>query len=204
MYVQQRDSADYIRIVSEPDSGSTLYNVFEFYPNGTKKLSGKSSTIDPQKYEGVCVRYYKNGKRQSVVNYKGNDIIGDEYEFYPNGKLYIAKKYPDTVKADHDGSYLITAENDSLGTALVTDGNGYYKGYDNKFKNIVEEGNIKNGRNDGAWRGTNEGLHVHFTETYNNGKLLDGVSIGEHNDTVRYKVRGIEPQYKGVSNIPSR
>ncbi len=59
MYVQQRDSADYIRVVSEPDSGSTLYNVFEFYPNGVKKLTGKSSTIDPQKYEGACIRYYK-------------------------------------------------------------------------------------------------------------------------------------------------
>src|ERR1700754_4959943 len=111
-YVQQRDSADYIRVVSQPDSGFTLYNVFEFSPNGTKKLSGKSSTIDPQKYEGACVRYYKNGKRQSVTNYKGNDIIGDEFEFYPNGKLYIAKKYPDMVKANYDGSYLITAEND--------------------------------------------------------------------------------------------
>jgi TonB family protein len=197
MYVQQRDSADYIRVVSEPDSGSTLYTVFEFYPNGVKKLTGKSSTIDPQKYEGACIRYYKNGKKQSIINYKGNNVIGDEYEYYPNGKPYMVKKYPDSVKAGNDGSFLITAEYDSLGTALVTDGNGYYRGYDNKFKNVVEEGNVKNGQYVGAWKGTDEGLHVYFTETYDNGKLLNGVSIGEHSDTVRYKVRGIEPQYKG-------
>jgi len=197
MYVQQRDSADYVRVVSEPDSGSTFYNVFEFYPNGVKKLTGKSSAIDPQKYEGACIRYYKNGKKQSVINYKGNNIIGEEYEYYPNGKPYMIKKYPDSVKADNDGSFLITAEYDSLGTALVTDGNGYYKSYDNKFKSIVEEGNIKNGRNDGQWKGINEGLHIRFSETYDNGKFLGGISVGEHNDTVKYKVRGTEPQYKG-------
>jgi hypothetical protein len=32
-YVSTRDSADYIRAVTEPDSGSTLYNVAEFYLN---------------------------------------------------------------------------------------------------------------------------------------------------------------------------
>lgn len=197
IYVQQRDSADYIRIVSEPDSGSTLYNVFEFYPNGIKKLTGKSSAIDPQRYEGLCIRYYKNGKKQSIINYKGNNIIGDEYEYYPNGKLYMEKKYPDTVGKNYDGNFLITAEYDSLGTALINNGNGYYKGYDNKFKNVVEEGNVKNGRYDGAWKGTDEGLHIHFMETYDNGKLLDGESIGEYNDTVKYKLRQIEPQYKG-------
>lgn len=197
MYVQQRDSADYIRVVSEPDSGSTFYNVFESYPNGVKKLTGKSSVIDPPRYEGVCVRYYKNGKKQSVINYKDNNIVGDEYEFYPNGKLYVAKKYPDTVSANHGNHYLLTAENDSLGNALVTDGNGYYKDYDSKFKNIVEEGNIKNGKSDGQWKGVDEGLHITFIEKYDNGKLLSGISIGEHNDTVKYTVRGVVPQYKG-------
>jgi len=197
MYVQQRDSADYIRVVSEPDSGSTFYNVFEFYPNGVKKLTGKSSVIDPPRYEGVCIRYYKNGKRQSVINYKDNNIIGDEYEFYPNGKLYIAKKYPDTVSSNHADHYLLTAENDSLGNALVTEGNGYYKDYDSKFKHIVEEGNIRNGKCDGQWKGIDEGLHIAFIEQYDNGKLLSGISIGEHNDTVKYTMRGVEPQYKG-------
>jgi len=46
-YVVTRDSADYIRIVSEPDSGSALYNVAEGYLSGKRKLTGKSSAIDP-------------------------------------------------------------------------------------------------------------------------------------------------------------
>ena len=29
-YVSIRDSADYVRIVREPDSASVMYNVFEF------------------------------------------------------------------------------------------------------------------------------------------------------------------------------
>lgn len=36
-YVPSRDSADYLRIVEEPDSGSKLYNVSEYYLNGKKK-----------------------------------------------------------------------------------------------------------------------------------------------------------------------
>jgi TonB family protein len=196
-YVQQRDSADYICVVSEPDSGAVLYNVFEFYPNGKTKLTGRSSTIDPQTYEGICVRYFRNGKRQSVTNYKKGKIIGTVYEFYPNGKPYYIRKYADTFKTDYNGSYLITAEYDSLGTALITDSNGYYKGYDDEFKNVVEEGNIKNGRNDGQWKGMDEGLHIRFIETYDKGKFMGGISIGDHNDTVKYKAREVEPQYKG-------
>src|SRR5882757_10175817 len=69
-YTFQRDSADYFRLVSEPDSGSALYNVSELYKNGNKKLIGKSSTIDPPRYEGSCVTFYGNGKRKSLCNYK--------------------------------------------------------------------------------------------------------------------------------------
>jgi hypothetical protein len=69
-YVSQRDSADYIRIVREPDSASVLYNVFEFYLNGTQKLLGKSKTIDPPRYEGQCLEYYANGTKESITNYQ--------------------------------------------------------------------------------------------------------------------------------------
>lgn len=195
--VQERDSADYIAVISEPDSGTVFYNVFEFYPNGKARLTGKSSTIDPETFEGVCVRYFKNGKRQSVTNYKSGKIIGTVYEFYPNGKPYYTRKYDDSLTAGYKGYYLITAEYDSLGTPLVTDGNGYYKGYDTKFKNVVEEGTLKNGHNDGQWKGMDEGLHIRFIETYDKGRFLGGISIGEQNDTVKYSERKVEPQYKG-------
>ncbi|WP_183575457.1 TonB family protein [Mucilaginibacter sp. X5P1] len=198
-YVKIRDSADYIRIVREPDSASVLYNVFEYYPNGHGKLIGKSSVIDPPKFEGTCIRYYANGGKQLVSNYKGGQLIGDEYEFYPNGKPYKAGKYTEDINhntAIHN--YQITAEYDSLGTALVTDGNGYYKGYDDKFKMIIEDGNLKNGKRDGEWKGKNSALNISYVETYDNGNLVSGISTGKNGDIVKYsKTRDVEPTYKG-------
>ena len=78
-YVDNRDSADYFRVVREPDSASVLYNVFEFYKDTKKKLIGKSTTIDPPKFEGQCVRFYKSGAKQSITNYKNGLAVGDKY-----------------------------------------------------------------------------------------------------------------------------
>jgi hypothetical protein len=154
-YVDVRDSADYIRIVREPDSTSTLYNIFEFYLNGAKKLTGKSSKINPPQYQGVCVTYYANGCRESVVNYKNGSRAGEDMEFYPNGRLYTEFTYPEGNK-DYsplfDG-YLIKTNTDSLGTPQVTNGNGYYRGFDEKFKYVKEEGPVKDGKRDGQWKG---------------------------------------------------
>ena len=198
-YVKQRDSADYIRVVREPDSASNLYNVFEFYPNGASKLEGKSSAINPPAYEGACAKFYPNGKRQSVLTYKAGKLVGNAYEFYPNGKLYVVKKFPDVANADDDmqDSYQITAENDSLGTVLIADGNGYFKAYNDKFTAVVEEGNVKNGKRDGNWKGSDPGQGITYSETYEDGKFLSGTSIGKNGDSIKYNVRDVEPQFKG-------
>src|SRR6201996_6216821 len=81
-YVNDRDSADYIRIVREPDSASTLYNVLEFYPNGKKKLIGKSSRIDPPNYQGTCMTFDKNGRKKEIQNFKNNLPAGMQYEYF--------------------------------------------------------------------------------------------------------------------------
>jgi len=200
-YVDVRDSADYIRIVREPDSASTLYNVFEFYLNGTQKLTGKSIAIDPPKFEGPCVTYYTNGNRQSVINYKKGVKTGSDLEFYPNGKIYLETIYPEDDHARDSqfrDSYSIQSNSDSLGNATVTNGNGYYKGYNDKFTYIEEEGNIKNGKRDGKWKGEYKKTHVTFTESYDNGKLLTGSAITEDGKTSTYSgTRGVPPEFKG-------
>jgi TonB family protein len=200
-YVQNRDSADYIRVVREPDSSAiTLYNVLEYYPNGREKLIGKSSAIDPPKFEGVCVGYYANGNKQFVYNYKAGRLVGDENDYYPNGTVYITKRYSEiaNIYTDAIHDYEIVAEYDSTGTQLVKDGTGYYKGYDGKFKLVIEEGNLKDTRREGEWKGKDIGLGITYSETYDNGNLVSGVSVGKNGDTVRYnKARGVEPSYKG-------
>lgn len=201
-YVDTRDSADYIRVVREPDSASTLYNVFEFYKDGKRKMIGKSSKIDPPRLEGQCLNFYANGFKQSVATYTDNQLTGLEIVFYPNGKADIVNEYPDSgnIYNTINNNFLIKANYDSLGKVLVENGNGYYKAYDDKFKYIKEEGPVKDGMRDSIWKGISKDfeLELTFTEIYNKGKLVSGTAISQDGQTSTYiKARGVPPQFKG-------
>jgi TonB family protein len=202
-YVTVRDSADFIRIVREPDQGTALYNVFDYYLNGKTKRIGKSQTIEPLKMDGQCINYYKNGNRKILSDYKNGSIVGDEYTFYPNGKVYLLKEYPETPDAKWHGdkSYLIKMCNDSLGTTLVKDGNGHYVGYNDTFTEIVEQGAIKNGKRDSLWKGNFKVNHTTFQENYDNGALISGTATFEDGQTSTYtKSREVAPEFKGGVN----
>jgi TonB family protein len=197
-YVQIRDSADYIRILSEPDSGSTFFNIKEIYSDG-KKLIGKASVTEPIKFEGQCTTYYENGNKQSIHNYKGGLSVGQQLEFYPNGKPFLVKEFPDNIYFGHDeDDYLIVAEYDSLGTTLIKNGNGHYQGFNSNFTAVIEQGNIKIGIRNGQWQGRDETLKLNYTEVYNGGLLISGISVGKTGDTVKYsQARVVQPQFKG-------
>jgi len=199
-YVILRDSADYMRVVTEPDSGSVLFNVLEYYLDGKKKLIGKSYKITPPLFEGQCSEFYKNGSRKCLTNYKNGLEVGNQYKFYPNGKVYLVKEYPENGDQYNDinNNYLIKAEYDSLGSALFEDGNGYYKEYDDNFKGIVDEGNVKNGKREGVWKGNYQRLKLALTETYSDGALIQGTATSDDGKTTSYtKTRGTPPQFKG-------
>lgn len=200
-YLPGKDSADYIRVVRQTDSTSALYDVLEYYPNTTRKLAGKSSRVNPPYYQGICITYYNNGKKEQVLNYQDNMLAGMQYSYYPNGQLYTSTDYgkPNQRKyLEKDAAFLYKDEYDSLGNVWVKDGIGYYRRYDSKFKRIIEEGVVKNGKPDGRWKGVDQGMKLRYVETYVDGKLASGISIGEKGDTVTYeKERHIPPHYKG-------
>jgi TonB family protein len=189
------DSADYIRIVSEPDSGSALFNVKEYYRLSKKiKSVGKSSRIDPPMYEGQYIAFYESGKREVTETYKNGVKIGLNCGFFPNGKLYMVKKYPEVIKENsvYLNEFSVIASYDSLGKALVVDSNGYCIEYKDDFKKVAAEGTILNGKKDGVWKGDAPG-HILFTEKYNNGTLVSGTST----DTL-----GLTMNYEGASSVP--
>ncbi|HEY4324488.1 MAG TPA: TonB family protein [Mucilaginibacter sp.] len=199
-YVDLKDSADYVRVVREPDSASVLYNVFEFYLDGKKKLIGKSSVIDPPKFEGQCVEYYKNGSQKALGNFKDGLMVGLSYEFYTNGKLYIIREYPDNkdLYNDLNDNFLIKASYDSLGTVRVENGVGYYSGYDADFKYINEEGKVKNGKRDSVWKGYYKNVETTFIETYKDGILIIGTGVDKDGKSTSYtKARSAPPEFKG-------
>jgi TonB family protein len=199
-YVTDRDSADYFRIISEPDSGSISYNVGEYYKDGKRKLLGKSLSVDPLVLEGTCVTFYHSGNRQNTANYKKGLRVGEEFEFYPNGKLYLVKEYPDNKDRYNDitYNYLVKTNYDSLGVAIVENGNGYYQGYDDKFSVIEEVGSIKDGKRDGMWKGNIKKEILSFIETYMNGELINGSATFDDGTSTSYnKTRGVPPKFKG-------
>ena len=193
--VKLRDSADYLRIVKEPEPGSELYVVNEHYLDGTTKSIGLSSKIDPPVYEGQYISYYKNGKKSMVANYKKGKLVDTTYQYYPNGNLYTIIGY--AVASDGKTSRYIKCVKDSAGKDLVTDGTGQCGFYDTDFKRITESGSIRNGLYEGVWNGREGKDGATYKETYVAGTMVSGERTDKDGSTYTYTQAYIKPQFKG-------
>jgi TonB family protein len=194
-YVGSIDHADYIRIVSVPDSGSALYNLKELYKGGTVKLIGKCTDLLGEHPEGSVIGYFENGKRRFIKKYK-DEALAESYEYYPNSKLYINKLYHTTYKLG-SWNYDVKMCYNSLGNAIVTDGTGEMRVYNPEFTELQEIGMLKNGKRIGTWTGQYSEKNIQFTEVYgDDGKLLSGTGIMSR-DTAIYTDRLIAPLFPG-------
>lgn len=198
-----RDSSDYMLIISEPDSGSILFNAAEFYKNGNRKFIGKSSKSEYLSCEGQCISFFPNGNKKSVENFKEGEHIGLSYYFYPNGKIYNSKEFfprdpnDNSISGDIEFEYLIKDCIDSTGKVLVTNGQGFYIGYSDDFKYIEEKGPVKDGKRDSVWTGTENDRKIKFTEQYAKGSMVSGEAIDSTGGVYHYTKRILPPQYKG-------
>lgn len=203
--VKLKDSADFIRIVREPDSGTVLYNVLEYYLNGNTKLIGKSSAVEPVKLEGTVISYYPNKKKKCVANYQKGKLSGFVYDYFPNGKLYRSVEYqPEGREFNNlaNAHFLTSAETvqavyDSTGVKLVENGNGHYPIFDADYNQILEDGNVKNGKRNGTWKGFSNQGKILFTEEWADGKFVKGVRTDDKSDTIKYTVKEALPTYEG-------
>lgn len=202
-YVAVVDSADYVRIVSEPDSGSTLYNVDEYYKNGKRKLLGKTSKIEYLSLEGQSLSFYPDGNKRSVETSKAGKLNGPCYYFYPNGKIYCIKDFfeekanGNPVGGDNDVNYRLTDCLDSAGKVLAINGNGHYVGYDSKFKYIEEEGPVKDGLRDSIWTGADHSLKLQMVEQYDRGQMISGTSTDSTGVKHSYKAQFVSAGFAG-------
>jgi TonB family protein len=203
-YTNVRDSAEYIREISEPDSGSTFFNVSERYKNGKQKFLGKSSKREYIRAEGKCIIYFPSGITRSIENYKDNNQVGLCYYFYPNGKIYASIDYGQhnsdedySIDGDANYQFLFKDCSDSTGKVLAKNGKGHFVEYDYNFKYIEEEGVIKAGKRERIWTGQDNDFKIQFTEQYANGKLVSGKSTDSAGNKHLYFTRMIDPQYKG-------
>ena len=181
--VSTKDSADIIQIITEPDAGEKLYDVQEFYKNGTIYFAGKSSEVHPIKLNGQGVFYYPNSNKEFVANYVSGWRSGETYHYYNNGKMHLVMDYSikDSLNREQHRkvSYkdsLYKFEYDTIGKPLVEDGQGHFVNYNERLNKITEEGDVKNSRRAGEWKGYDPDYNLYFNENYENGRLRNGTA----------------------------
>lgn len=187
-----KDSADFIRMVTTPDSNADnhLFPVNDYYLNGKPKLQCSSNTglIEAQ-LQGACIEYFPNGKRKCICNYDKGQLTGDVTEYFPNGKLYLSGIY----KRD---TLLIYSCNDSTGKVLAENGNGGITFYSDDFKNTIGTGPIKDGLKDGAWNGSlNDTLR--YEATYKSGNVIKGNSYAKSGNKYSFNKEYTAPEFMG-------
>jgi TonB family protein len=213
--VELKDSADFIRIIQEPDSGETNYVVQEFYTNGNRKLIGKVSYFEPNLvYEGVVVSFNDKGKKNQSITYEQGNKVGMAFYFFDNGVIHKQVEYlPFKVMSNQvigsssnlvdlfaDGNSKLIYQADSLGKVLVKDGNGHLieiaKIGDDY---LMQEGNYKDGLKEGLWKGNYISRKYSFEEQYEANKLISGTSTVE-GKTYTYITLMQPPQFKAGIN----
>ncbi|MCC8410556.1 TonB family protein [Mucilaginibacter sp. UR6-1] len=202
--VNNKDSADYIRIISAPDSGDVLYNITELYTDNKKKLIGKSLSEKAFIPQGKILTYYYNGKIQNIIEFSNGKISGDFYEYFPNGKLYTYRyfttptEYTDRNNLKFINNYKLEICNDVDGTVLANDGFGLYKVYTEQFDGLLEAGLVKNGKRHGDWNGIDTALNVNYTEKYEDGLFISGTSYDNLGIKHTYATQDlVQPEYAG-------
>ncbi len=155
--VSTKDSCDFIRVIFPNDSSGKGFIIHDYYKSGKIKLSGKTTPryvtgTGAIAFDGDCINYFENGVRQSVGHYDDGLKKGNEYFFYPNGKLYAVLK---NAPVDQDYSSSINWEcYDTTGTKICSEGKGEWITYNKDFKNVSLEGPVKKGLMDGEWHGS--------------------------------------------------
>jgi TonB family protein len=208
--VKVKDSADFIRVIQEPDSGETNYMLIEFYTNDIKKKQGKVSSFSPALvYEGGLISFDKKGIKKSLVNYEKGKMSGMAYYYFSNGKL---RKQVEHLSLDSRNDQMLAASNavttkvifmqDSLGNITVNNGNGHAIEQVDVVKGdtVFEEGDYKDGFKNGVWNGKYAINTKHFySETYKQGRLIAGEN---HVDGTLYKYTSWEssPKFKSGLN----
>jgi antitoxin component YwqK of YwqJK toxin-antitoxin module len=187
--VSTRDSAEYIRIITEPEPGEKYFAIAEYYTDGTPKSAGKISSYHPFIQQGQFTTYYPNGRRKNVCEYKDGKLVNEEYTFFPNGKIYTVTKHTAPTITTYEYAY------DTSGVETVGKGEGYIKCYNAIFTVMNEEGPVKKGLKEGEWKGYSSPEKVHYTEVFKKGRLVSGTGTDTAGHISSYTVRMIPPKF---------
>lgn len=179
---------------------NSAVQVTERYTADNKtKLIGTYANFKDRYFVGQKFEAYENGKIKSKELYSQDGVLIDTaYYYYPNGKLKIAYAYPHTIKEKKTTvtDTLLLVYHDSLGVRHLFNGDGYAE---IDSKNSIEKGNYKNHKRIGKWTGTFMRGKYSFEESYEDGKLIAGITKDSLNNEYKYDHTNfrVEPDYPG-------
>lgn len=182
------DNYDYIRIVEKYYSQQKSYTFKEYYKSQALKAVGTTVDKDFIKLNGQHISYYENGTKKSTVNYLNNIKTGKEFNWYENGEIKSELEYYELKNKVTESKINNFWNNQKEQT--VIDGNGYYL---DRSEFSEESGNIKNGQPDGTWTGKHFKKKLSFTESYENGKLISGITTDSLNIKHFYTIKEQPP-----------
>ncbi|MCV2486050.1 hypothetical protein OD917_14035 [Flavobacterium sp. SH_e] len=188
------DNYAYTRVITNYSQKSVRYVVTDFYKNGRKKMTGSTLDRDVLKKDGEFICYFKNGGKESVINYSEDHKTGKEITWYENQTKKCEKQNiwdPKTKKLQT----LILNCWDENNSQTVVDGNGDYEESD-KFG--TQKGTLKDGLKQGVWEGNDILRKITFVDNYNKGMLISGVSTDENN--VKFSYSSLSEKQSGKKN----
>ncbi len=190
----------YIRIVENYKNQPDLFLFTEYYRSKTVSMKAISTRKDKPNFEGPRIDYYENGNKKQESNYVDNKLSGKQIDWYENNVKKSEKEIVwDSKTKDYNTKILQFWNQEGLQT--VIDGNGQIEDSDNK---LYEKGKLKNGIKQGIWEGKNLKEKFSFTEIYNEGAFVSGISADENNNKYPYNELITKPTpANGMSNFYS-
>ncbi|SKB93623.1 TonB protein C-terminal [Sphingobacterium nematocida] len=201
-FTAQKDSADYTRILRISPNSLALYELNEYYPNGSLKRHGWVKTLDPKRlqFEGTVETYYDNETLAAILNYAQNKLVDTAKRYYKNGVLkesifYLKPQENQESAFGSDPDSRLVYYADSLNNVQITNGKGTARFVDKD--NDVEQGEYADGVRIGHWKGTiNKGKYK-FEEWYEKGIIVNGETTDSLGKKIKYTKVQVQPEYPG-------
>ncbi|MFC0780323.1 hypothetical protein [Flavobacterium sp. HJSW_4] len=176
------DNHAYTRVITNYSQKSVRYVVTDFYKNGRKKMTGSTLDRDVLKKDGEFIYYYKNGAKETVVNYSEDHKNGKEINWYENQSKKCEKQNLWDPKTKKTQTLVLNCWDEDKSQTVV-DGNG---NYEEKDPFVTQKGTLKDGLKQGVWEGSDAVRKTTFVDNYDHGVLISGVSTDANNVKFSY------------------
>ena len=187
-----QDKQVYYRIIKDYYLEKSEYRFETYYKSGIMEMEGNSEIKDYFLRIGLIKDYYKSGALKSESTYEKGRQKGKQTIWYENGVKKMESEFitkDGELVPDLKINQFWSKENKHE----VIDGNGYVI---DVYEDGTGKGNIINGWKNGTWEGSNKPLKFSYTETYKNGKLINGKSIDSLNLDHTYTKVMLQPKPK--------